>query len=155
MESAKRCRKVNQQHPDWFAPTYDLRSEVSHFVAHYEGIYLTPFDLISDHIIAFDRFLENETKNLDNHWIIKAWNLAHGTSTKIVKSLAEIMTMRKTITPYTISKYIERPFLERLHIFKCFLSSFIKIRENQLRALFTLKILIHCSEPMREDQFGR
>ena len=38
MESAKRCRKVNQQHPDWFAPTYDLRSEVSHFVAHYEGI---------------------------------------------------------------------------------------------------------------------
>ena len=60
---------------------------------------------------------ENDSKNLDNHWIIKAWNLAHGTSTKIVKSLAEIMTMRKTITPYTISKYIERPFLERLHIF--------------------------------------
>ena len=57
---------------------------------------------------------ENDSKNLDNHWIIKAWNLAHGTSTKIVKSLAEIMTMRKTLTPYTISKYIERPFLERL-----------------------------------------
>ena len=50
MESAKRCRKANQQHPDWFAPTYDLRSEVSHFVAHYEGIdilwpHFTPFDL--------------------------------------------------------------------------------------------------------------
>ena len=24
-----------------------------------------------------------------------------------------------------------------------------------LRALFTLKILSHCSVPMREDQFGR
>ena len=30
------------------------------------------------------------------------------------------MTMRKTITPYTISKYIERPFLEWLHIFNNF-----------------------------------
>ena len=77
---------------------------------------MTPFGI--NHI------LENETKNLDNHWIIKAWNLAHGTSTKIVKSLAEIMTMRKTITPYTISKYIERPFLERLHTLNIFLPYF-------------------------------
>ena len=81
---------------------------------------LTSFDLIWNHSFSSDHILENETKNLDNHWIIKAWNLAHGTSTKIVKSLAEIMTMRKTITPYTISKYIERPFLERLHIFNNF-----------------------------------
>ena len=89
---------------------------------------LTLFDLICHRSISFDRFLENETKNLDNHWIIKAWNLAHGTSTKIVKSLAEIMTMRKTITPYTISKYIERPFLERLHIFYILFTIFLSIK---------------------------
>ena len=41
METAKRCRQENEQHPSWFPPTYDLRSEISNFMAHYEGIQIT------------------------------------------------------------------------------------------------------------------
>ena len=44
-------------------------------------------------------------------WHKSAWNLAHGTSTKVVSNLAEIVKMRRTSVPYTISKYVERPFL--------------------------------------------
>ena len=50
METAKRCRRRDQQHPEWFADTYDLKSEVNHFIAAYEN---------------------RKALGLDNHWIIK------------------------------------------------------------------------------------
>ena len=50
METAKRCRSQDQQHPEWFADTYDLNSEVNHFIAAYEN---------------------RKSRGLDNHWIIK------------------------------------------------------------------------------------
>ena len=50
METAKRCRKQNEQHPEWFADTYDLNSEVANFIAAYE---------------------DRKRQAVDNHWIIK------------------------------------------------------------------------------------
>lgn len=50
METAKRCREQDQQHPDWFADTYDLKSEIVSFVAAFE---------------------QRKQQAVDNHWILK------------------------------------------------------------------------------------
>ena len=92
-EIAKRCRKDNEQHPIWFADSYDLRSEVENFVS---------------------RFVDNENKGLDNHWILKPWNFAQGMTTIVSKNLSEILRRRECCVPFIVSKYIERPLLTTL-----------------------------------------
>lgn len=89
-EVAKRCRKATEQHPPWFPDSYDLRSEVEHFVA---------------------RFDENEKNNADNHWILKAWNFSQGMTTVVSNNLAEILRRRECSVPFLVSKYVHEPIL--------------------------------------------
>ena len=89
-EISKRCRKSGTQHPEWFPESFDIRSEIGHFVA---------------------KFQENERIGSDNHWILKAWNFAQGMNTIVTNNLAEILRRRECSVPYLVSKYVERPLL--------------------------------------------
>jgi hypothetical protein len=74
METAKRCRSENEQHPVWFPPTYDLRSEISNFMAHYEGRNLIlPFCTLK---CSFRNQIKKSGKLLDHKSLeFSTWNI--------------------------------------------------------------------------------
>ncbi|EDW89241.2 LOW QUALITY PROTEIN: uncharacterized protein Dyak_GE23607 [Drosophila yakuba] len=77
--------------PTWLPTTYNLSTELKEFVAYYQT---------------------REAKGLDNHWIIKPWNLARGLDTHITDNIKQIVRLPAT-GPKIAQKYIERPVLLR------------------------------------------
>ncbi|XP_058812359.1 tubulin--tyrosine ligase-like protein 12 [Topomyia yanbarensis] len=75
--------------PKWLPVTYNLKTELIEFVSYYQN---------------------RARKGLDNHYIVKPWNLARGLDTHITKSLPQIMRLQQT-GPKIVQKYIENPVL--------------------------------------------
>ncbi|XP_017025140.1 tubulin--tyrosine ligase-like protein 12 [Drosophila kikkawai] len=78
-------------YPDWLPTTYNLSTELREFAAYYQT---------------------RAAKGLDNHWIIKPWNLARGLDTYITDNIRQIVRLPAT-GPKIAQKYIERPVLFR------------------------------------------
>ncbi|XP_065369083.1 tubulin--tyrosine ligase-like protein 12 [Calliphora vicina] len=92
------CRRAAVEHhnketletyPLWLPATYNLKTEILQFASYYQN---------------------RSKKGLDNHWIIKPWNLARGMDTHITDSLAQIVRLPST-GPKIAQKYIENPVL--------------------------------------------
>lgn len=75
--------------PRWLPTTFNLKTELLQFASYYQ------------HRIA---------KGLDNHWIVKPWNLARGMDTHITDSIVQIVRLPVT-GPKIAQKYIEKPVL--------------------------------------------
>ncbi|XP_043491992.1 tubulin--tyrosine ligase-like protein 12 [Polistes fuscatus] len=78
-----------ETYPLWLPTTYNLNTELIQFVAYFE---------------------QRESKNLDNLWICKPWNLARGLDTHITDNLFHILRLPST-GPKIAQKYISRPVL--------------------------------------------
>lgn len=93
------CRRKNEgkhsdpetleTYPIWLPTTYNLSMELAQFVAYYK---------------------RREEKGLDNHWIVKPWNLARGLDTHVTNNLFHILRLPGTM-PKIAQKYIENPVL--------------------------------------------
>lgn len=92
------CRRAADQYyneetlatyPKWLPTTFNLKTELPQFVSYYQS---------------------REDKGLDNHWIIKPWNLARGLDTYISKSISQIVRLQPT-GPKIAQKYLENPVL--------------------------------------------
>ncbi|XP_055585705.1 tubulin--tyrosine ligase-like protein 12 [Uranotaenia lowii] len=75
--------------PRWLPVTYNLKTELVEFVSYFQN---------------------RAAKGLDNHYIIKPWNLARGLDMYITKNLSQIMRLQQT-GPKIVQKYIENPVL--------------------------------------------
>lgn len=83
------CAKTMETYPKWLPTTYNLKTE----------------------LLEFASYFQRRTKQgLDNHWIVKPWNLARGLDMHITKDLAQIMRLQPT-GPKIAQKYIETPVL--------------------------------------------
>lgn len=78
-----------ESYPRWIPTTFNLRTELVEFASYYQN---------------------RTKKGLDNHWIIKPFNLARGLDTHITPNIAEIMSHSET-GPKIAQKYIENPVL--------------------------------------------
>ncbi|XP_055371780.1 tubulin--tyrosine ligase-like protein 12 [Condylostylus longicornis] len=78
-----------ETYPKWLPTTYNLKTELVEFVSYFQ---------------------HRQNKNLDNHWIIKPWNLARGLDTEITCNIWKIVRMQTT-GPKIAQKYIENPVL--------------------------------------------
>lgn len=58
--------------PEWLPTTFNLKTELAKFVSYYQ---------------------HREALNLDNHWIIKPWNLARGLDMHITNYLPYILRL--------------------------------------------------------------
>lgn len=94
------CRRANnnekhhddqtlETYPKWLPTTYNLKTELIEFVSYFQN---------------------RSKKNLDNHWIIKPFNLARGLDIYITSNLSQIMRLPLT-GPKIAQKYIENPVL--------------------------------------------
>lgn len=75
--------------PKWLPTTFNLKTELVKFVAYYQ---------------------KRAEQGLDNHWIVKPWNLARGLDTHITNDIGYLMRLPET-GPKIAQKYIERPIL--------------------------------------------
>lgn len=78
-----------QTFPAWLPTTYNLKMELVQFVSYYQ---------------------HRDKKKLDNHWIIKPFNLARGLDTHITNNISYIMRLPST-GPKIAQKYVDRPVL--------------------------------------------
>jgi len=78
-----------ETYPSWLPTTYNLSTELIEFAAYYQT---------------------RAAKGLDNHWIIKPWNLARGLDTHITDNIKQIVRLPAT-GPKIAQKYIDRPVL--------------------------------------------
>jgi tubulin--tyrosine ligase-like protein 12 len=85
-------RRVDNQHgngPDWLPMTFNLKTELREFVSCYQS---------------------REKQGLDNHWIIKPWNLARALDTQVARSLSHILRLPFS-GPKIVQKYLHNPVL--------------------------------------------
>ncbi|XP_013114013.2 tubulin--tyrosine ligase-like protein 12 [Stomoxys calcitrans] len=78
-----------ETYPSWLPTTFNLKTELIQFASYYQN---------------------RAAKGLDNHWIVKPWNLARGLDTHISKNLTQIVRLPAT-GPKIAQKYIENPVL--------------------------------------------
>ena len=86
------CRRMatkGQNEPDWLPTTFNLKTELAQFVSYYQ---------------------QREKDGLDNHWIVKPWNLARGLGIQVTKSLPHILKMIFS-GPKIVQKYLHDPVL--------------------------------------------
>lgn len=76
-------------YPQWLPTTYNLKTELKEFVSYFQN---------------------REAKDLDNHWIIKPFNLARSLDTHITNNLSQIVRLSQT-GPKIAQKYVENPVL--------------------------------------------
>lgn len=81
---------MKTNYPKWFPETFNLKTELIEFVSYFQN---------------------REAKNLDNHWILKPWNMARSLDTSISRNLNEILKSSQTVNPKIAQKYIENPVL--------------------------------------------
>lgn len=75
--------------PKWLPTTFNLNTEMNSFVSYFQ---------------------HRDEKELDNHWIIKPWNLARGLDMQITNNLEHILRL-PTTGPKIAQKYVENPVL--------------------------------------------
>ncbi|RNA07704.1 tubulin--tyrosine ligase 12 [Brachionus plicatilis] len=87
---------VSRRVPDskyWLPTTYNLSYELTKFICY---------------------FNKRESDGLDNHWILKPWNLARSIDTTVTKCLNQIIRSQET-GPKIACKYITHPVLFYRH----------------------------------------
>jgi len=83
----RRMRKNNENEPKWLPTTFNMKTELDKFVSYFQS---------------------RQEKGLDNHWIVKPWNLARALDTHVSKSLPHIL--KQVITgPKIVQKYLHDP----------------------------------------------
>lgn len=75
--------------PKWMPAAYNLKTELDKFVSYYQN---------------------RQDKFIDNHWIVKPWNLARGLDIHITNNLDQILRLPFS-GPKIAQKYIEDPVL--------------------------------------------
>ncbi|EDO49886.1 predicted protein [Nematostella vectensis] len=75
--------------PYWLPVTYSINTELAQFVKH---------------------FRQREKRGLDNHWIIKPWNMGRGLNIQVSRNLMEIIRLAEA-GPKIASKYIDKQVL--------------------------------------------
>uniref|UniRef100_A0A671SFG0 Tubulin tyrosine ligase-like family, member 12 n=1 Tax=Sinocyclocheilus anshuiensis TaxID=1608454 RepID=A0A671SFG0_9TELE len=109
----------------WLPETFNLQTELPQFIRHY---------------------LQRQERGLDNHWICKPWNLAHGLDTHITNNLNYIIRQRES-TP-KVSHFLKKT------------GGIIYVKLNKEASLYILSniklgcaMLIFLSRPFSLDHF--
>lgn len=123
--------------PKWLPTTFNLKTELLEFISYYQS---------------------RKEKGLDNHWIIKPWNLARGLDMYISKSAVQIVRLQPT-GPKIAQKYIENPVLfDRADIgakvkFDVRYVFLVKSTEPLEAYIYTNFFLRFANKPFSLDQF--
>ena len=76
------CRRMakgeDENQPEWLPTTFNLKTELAQFVSYFQ---------------------HRQSQGLDNHYIIKPWNLARGLDTHVTKSLHHILKLSLSGSP--------------------------------------------------------
>ena len=78
-----------QNNPQWLPITFNLKTEIPKFVSYYQ---------------------QRKESGLDNHWIVKPWNLARALDTQVSSSLPHILKQIYS-GPKIVQKYLHDPVL--------------------------------------------
>jgi hypothetical protein len=101
------CKRI----PDsskWLPLTYNLNYELPNFVSYFQ---------------------KQEKKDVENHWIIKPWNLARSIDTYVTKNLNQIIRLQETGPKVSLTKYYNKK--------KYILSKiYLRLLVNTLQILF-------------------
>ena len=68
----RRMAKEGENQPEWLPTTFNLKTELAQFVSYFQ---------------------HRQSQGLDNHYIIKPWNLARGLDIHVTKSLHHILKL--------------------------------------------------------------
>ncbi|XP_054911404.1 tubulin--tyrosine ligase-like protein 12 [Poeciliopsis prolifica] len=122
--------------PDWLPETFNLQTELPHFIKHYQL-----------------RRLRGE----DNYWICKPWNLARGLDTHITSNLDCIIRQRES-TPKVVCKYLHDPVLfsrEEVGMVKFDIRYMLMLRSVQPLCLYVYDVfwLRFANKPFSLDHF--
>ena len=68
----RRMAKEDKNQPEWLPTTFNLKTELAQFVSYFQ---------------------HRQSQGLDNHYIVKPWNLARALDTHVTKSLHHILKL--------------------------------------------------------------